>query len=113
MFRTVLLQVIATLLATALAALLAGGRGAVSAALGGAVCALPNLMFAAHLKMVQLRPGASFAMHYLLGEFVKLLMTFSLFAGVVRFYPGLHWPALLSGLVLASQAVLLAFWKKN
>ena len=113
MFHTVFLQIMVTLLATIAAGLLAGTHGAVSAAMGGLLYALPNLLFATHLKLVQCHFGQSFALHYLAGEFVKLLMTFSLLACVIRFYPGLHWPALLCGLVLASQAVLLSFWKKN
>ena len=113
MFRAVFLQIAVTLLVALLAALLAGTQAAVSAALGGGVYALPNLLFATHLRLVQMRRGTSFALHYLMGEFVKLLMTFSLLAGVVRFYPGLHWPSMLIGLVLATQAVFLVFWKKN
>lgn len=113
MFRIVFLQITVTLIVALLAGLLAGARGAASAALGGTVYALPCLLFATHLRLVQSRSGAAFTMHYLGGEFIKLLITFSLLAAIVRFYPGVHWPAMLCGLVCASQAVFLFFWKKN
>lgn len=113
MFRAVFLQITVTVTAAAVAGLVVGARGAASAALGGAVCVLPNLLFALHLKFLKFRPRASFTNAFLLGEFVKLAMTFSLLIGVVRYYADLHWPSLLIGLVLATQAMFLAFWKKN
>ena len=113
MYRAVFLQCAATLVAVFGAGWLAGARGAASAALGGMVCVLPNLLFALHLTLLRYRPGASFTKNYLLGEIVKLVMTFFLLLGVVRVYSDLHWLSMLSGLVLASQAVFLAFWKKN
>jgi len=113
MFRAVFLQFAATVAAAVVAGLVVGTRGAVSAAIGGAVCVIPNLLFALHLKFLKFRRRASFTSAFLLGEFVKLAMTFSLLIGVVKYYPDLHWPSLLIGLVLATQAMFLAFWKKN
>ena len=113
MFRVINLQIAVTLVVAAFVGLVAGMRGGISAALGGAVCVVPNLLFAMHLHFLKLRPRASFATHFLLGELVKLLMTFSLLLVVVKVYADLHWPSMLIGLVLALQAVLLAFWKKN
>ena len=113
MFRAVFLQIAVTVAATVVAGLLMGTRGAVSAAMGGAVYVLPNVLFALHLNFLKFRPRASFTNAFLLGEFVKLVMTFSLLIGVVRYYADLHWPSLLIGLVLATQALFLAFWKKN
>ncbi len=113
MFRSVFLQIAVTITVSVVAGLVVGTRGGVSAAMGGAVCVLPNLLFAVHLKFSKLRPRASFASSFLLGEIVKLVMTFLLLIGVVRYYPDLHWPSLLIGLVLATQALFLAFWIKN
>lgn len=113
MFRAVFLQMVVTATAAVVAGLVVGTRGAVSAAIGGAVCVLPNLLFAVHLKFLKFRPRASFTTGFLLGEFVKLAMTFSLLIAVARYYADLHWPSLLIGLVLATQALFLAFWKKN
>ncbi|MBP8278486.1 MAG: ATP synthase subunit I [Propionivibrio sp.] len=113
MFRTVFLQVAVTVMAMVVAGIVVGTRGAVSAAIGGLVCAIPNLLFATHLGLSKFRSGASFAGAFLLGEFVKLVLTVSMLVVVAKYYTDLHWPSLLIGLVLATQVLFLAFWKKN
>ena len=113
MFRTVFLQIAVTVVVTVVAGILMGARGAVSAAMGGAVYVLPNLFFAVHLSLLKFRPRASFTTAFLLGEFVKLVMAVSLLAGVVRFYTDLHWPSMLVGLVLATQVLFLPFGNKG
>jgi len=113
MFRAILLQVAATVLTTLAAGWLVGTRGAISAALGGVVCTLPNFLFALRLKFVASRPGASYPANFFLGEMVKIAATIGLLAFVVNEYADLHWPSMLIGLALASQAMFLAFWKKN
>ena len=113
MFRAILLQTITILISALAAGLIAGTRGAVSAALGGAVCTLPNFLFALRLKFVATRPGASYPAIFFLGEFVKIAATIGLLVCVVKVYPDLHWPSLLIGLGLALQAGFLAFWKKS
>jgi len=113
MFRAILLQVGATLLAALAAGLFAGTSGAVSAALGGVVCTLPNFLFALRLKFVANRPGTSYPANFFLGEFIKIAVTIGLLVLVVREYADLHWPSMLIGLGLALQAGFLAFWKKS
>lgn len=113
MFRAILLQTITILISALAAGLIAGTRGAVSAALGGAVCTLPNFLFALRLKFVATRPGASYPAIFFLGEFVKIALTIGLLVSVVKIYPDLHWPSMLIGLGLALQAGFLAFWKKS
>lgn len=113
MFRAILLQVGAIIITVMVAGFLAGARGAISAALGGAACVVPNFLFALRLKFVASRPGASFTTNFLLGEFVKMIATIALLVIVVREYADLHWPSMLIGLALALQAMFLAFWKKN
>lgn len=113
MFRAILLQVGATVVAALAGGSLAGPNGALSAALGGAVCVLPNLLFALRLKSVSGRRGASFMISFLLGEAIKLAVIVGLLFAVAKMIPGLHWPSALIGLVLATQALFLAFWKKN
>ncbi len=81
--------------------------------MGGGVYVLPNLFFAVHLVFVKFRPRASFTSAFLLGEFVKLVMIFSLLAAVIRFYADLHWPSMLIGLVLATQVLFLPFGNKG
>jgi ATP synthase protein I len=113
MFRAILLQLAATIIATLMLGLFAGTRGAISAALGGAICTLPNLLFALRLKSVASRPGASYPANFFLGEFVKIIATVGLLVFVVKIYADLHWPSMLVGLGLALQAGFLAFWKKS
>ena len=113
MFRVILLQVIVTLLATLAAGILAGQNGAISAALGGLISAIPNLLFALRLKSVANRPGTSYPAAFFLGEFIKIALTIALLVLVIREYADLHWPSLLIGLGLALQAGFLAFWKKS
>ena len=72
-----------------------------------------TLLFALRIKMVAGRRGASFQVNFILGELFKLMLTVGLLVVIARGYPGVHWPSLLIGLALASQAVFLAFWKKN
>ncbi|MDR1935745.1 MAG: ATP synthase subunit I [Candidatus Accumulibacter sp.] len=114
MFRVILLQTAAVLLASVVGGLIAGWRGSVSSALGGAACVLPNLLLALHLKFVARRLGAGFLGGFLLGEIVKLtLIAGSLFV-IAREYGDLHAPSLLVGLVLATQALFFwGFWKKK
>ena len=85
----------------------------ISAMLGGLVCVLPNLLFALRLLRVAKRPGSSYPANFLAGEFIKLVLIIGLLVVVVRSYADLHWPSLLIGLVLATQALFFAFWKKN
>ena len=113
MFRAILLQVIATLITTIAAEFLVGTRGAVSAALGGAACVLPNFLFALRLSAVAKRPEASYPANFFLGEFVKVAATVVILVFVVREYTDLHWPSMLIGLGLALQAGFLAFFKKS
>lgn len=113
MFRAILLQLGATIIATVVAGLFVGTRGAISAALGGAASTLPNFLFALRLKSVASRPGASYPANFFLGEFVKVVATVGLLVFVVKKYPDLHWPSMLIGLGLALQAGFLAFWKKS
>jgi len=113
MFKAILLQLGATIIATLAAGWIVGTRGAISAMLGGAVCTLPNLLFALRLKSVASRPGASYPANFFLGEFVKIVATVGLLVFVVKEYADLHWPSMLIGLGLALQAGFLAFWKKS
>lgn len=106
MFRVVLWQVEATLLAAAVGVLIAGWRGLISAALGGAACVLPSLFLALYLKRISEHSGMDFLVRFLLGEIVKLaLVAGSLFVVVAGGDFLLHMPSLLIGLVLATQVV--------
>ena len=113
MFRVILLQVVITIIVVIVAGLVVGERGGVSAALGGALCTLPNFLFALRLKFVASRSGASYPVSFFLGEIIKIALMVGLLVLVVREYTDLHWPSLLIGMGLALQASFLAFWKKS
>ena len=91
MFRTVLLQLVATLVAAGLAGLWVGTRGAVSTVLGGAAYLLPNLLFVVRLRVVANRGQAS-AATFFVGELVKIVSTIGILAAAQRYYD-VHWLA--------------------
>ena len=113
MLNVIFLQLAVTLASALFAGLLVGGHGALSAALGGLACVVPNGLFALRLHRAQGRPGASFAVSFFLGEFIKIVATVGLLGFIGMIYADLHWPSMLIGLVLALQAVFLAFWNKS
>ncbi|MDD3352964.1 ATP synthase subunit I [Zoogloea sp.] len=113
MFKAVYLQIGATILAAAIAGLISGTRGALSAALGGAACTLPNLLFAIRLSLVSRRPAASYPIEFFVGEFLKIASTVGLLATVQFAYPDVHWLALFAGLIVALKANLFAFLVKT
>ena len=90
-----------------------GAGGAFWALVGGVVCALPNFLFALRLRFVAKRPGASYPVNFLLGELVKMAAIVALLLLVAKGYADLHWPSMLLGLVLATQALFFAFWNKE
>ena len=113
MFKVVSIQLMAVLLAVLGAWFFVGIRGGLSAALGGLVCVLPNFLFALYLKATAKKGRLFYLAGFMLGELFKLALTFVLLLLAAKLFVDLHWPSLLIGLVLALQAVFLAFWIKN
>ena len=113
MFKAVLIQAGASFIVAVIAGVLVGVPGAISAALGGAASTLPNFLFALRLKAAARRPGASYALNFFLGEFVKVAATVGLLVVAVKTYGEVHWPSLLIGLAVALQAGFLAFWTRS
>lgn len=111
MFKTVLLQLAATLFAAIIAGVWIGTRGAVSVVLGGAAYLLPNLLFVVRLRVAANRGQASTATFFV-GELVKILATILILAAAQKFYD-VHWLALLVGLFVALKANLFAFLLKT
>lgn len=109
MFRAIQLQLGATLITATLAGLIFGMHGAVSAALGGAACTLPNWLFAMRLSAASRKPGASYPATFFVGAAVKVASTIALLAVVMALYRDIHWVALFVGLVVALKAPLFAF----
>ncbi|MEY3202447.1 MAG: hypothetical protein RIR70_1997 [Pseudomonadota bacterium] len=109
MFKTVLLQLVATVLAALVAGLVAGRVAAGWAALGGAVYVLPSFLFALRLRAESKRPQGPRPIVFLAGEFVKLALTLALLVAVVVSAPDVRWLPLMFGLVVALKANLFAF----
>lgn len=113
MIKAVLLQLGATLLAIAISAVLFGLRGAVSAACAGFACVLPSWMFAMRLRAITRRTGTATVTAFVAGEFFKIASIVGLLVLAWVAYPGLHWGALLIGLIFALKANLFAFLVKT
>lgn len=108
MFRVVLLQIGATLLTAAIAGIWVDSAGALSAAMGGAACFLPNLLFALRLRAVSSRMDASYPMAFLVGEAVKVLATIVSLAAIALWYRDVHWLSVLAGMFVALKMNLFA-----
>ncbi|MEO8937859.1 MAG: ATP synthase subunit I [Burkholderiaceae bacterium] len=108
MARAVYLQAALTLMVAALAALIGGRNAALSAALGGLACVVPNGLFAARLFADSRRPGGATVYGVFIGEFVKLAATVVLLFVVARLYREVNWLALIVG-IIAAQSYFLAF----
>ena len=107
MFRAVFHQIAATLIVAGIAWVWAGPHAGVSAGLGGAAIAVPNLLFALSLWAAA-RAGRASVARFLVGEFIKVAATLALLVIVAGAYRDLHWLALLAGLFVALKANLLA-----
>lgn len=112
MLKTVLLQLSAALVGCAVGAVAFGWRGGISAALGGLACVLPSLLFALRLRALTRRPGASHVTAFFVGETIKVALTIALLASIGFVYRGVHWGAVVIGLIITLQANFLAFLVK-
>jgi ATP synthase protein I len=113
MFKMVLLQFGATLVATAISAVFFGLHGAVSASLAGLACTVPNALFALRLRLASAKGGSPTATVFLVGEFVKIAAIVGLLVLIRAVYDDLHWGGLFVGLILALKANLFAFLVKT
>ena len=113
MLKVVFLQLAAILVATAISAVFFGVHGAVSAALAGLACAVPNALFALRLTLVSKRSGSASVGGFIVGELIKLVAIVGLLVLAWAVYPDLSWWGLLVGLVLALKANLFAFLVKT
>jgi len=109
MYKAVGIQLIATLIAAGISAALFGVEGGYSALAGGLAVALPNAFFAFRLAAQRSRDPAAYPAAFFVGEFIKVAATVGLLALAATQINGLHWGALIIGMVLALQANLFAF----
>ena len=113
MFRAVGFQVAATFVAALLSAAMFGMTGAISAVIGGMACTIPNAIFALRLTLAGRRHPTAYPTAFFVGEFIKVATIVGLLALAAKTVDGLHWGALLIGMVLALKAILFAFWVKK
>lgn len=111
MFSAVFHQGIATVIVAALSWFWLEQRGAISAALGGAVIVVPNLLFALKLWLAE-RSGQASVAGFFVGEFFKVAATIALLIIVAGAYRDLHWLALLAGMFVALKANLFVILTK-
>jgi ATP synthase protein I len=82
---------------------------AVSALLGGAVIAGPNMLFALRLWRAEFRQdGYVFA--FFLGEFIKVLLSIVLMGLVAALYTRCDWLAFLVSMIAIMQVYLVGLW---
>ena len=80
---------------------------ALSAFIGGACIVVPNLLFALRLSASRGRSPESYPAVFFGGELVKLLSTIGLMFAAGFYWTGLVWPALIAGIVSATNATWL------
>jgi len=112
LFKVVVLQVAATLVAGGLGWLFSGRAGLISALCGGLAYLLPNLVFVVRLKAAAASGRAS-SISFLVGEFGKVVATIGILVAVQQWYPDVQWLFLLVGLFAALKANLFAFLVKT
>lgn len=113
MYKAVGIQLIATFFAAGISAALFGIEGGYSALAGGLAVALPNAFFAFRLAAQRSRDPAAYPAAFFVGEFIKVAATVGLMALAAATIDGLHWGALILGMVLALKANLFALLVKN
>lgn len=112
MFRVVLLQCVAALLATLVAWAMGGPAAAWSALAGGVACVLPNGLFALRLAAAARRPQGTSAATFFVGEFLKVTSTVALLALVVWAYRDLVWLAMIASVIVTLKSYFIALiWR--
>lgn len=107
MLSAVLIQAAATVLAALIAWLGWGATAAVSLAAGGGAIVLPNALLVWRLRWADPRFAP---MSLLIGQFVKMGLSVLLLWAASQWIEGLSWGALIIGLALALNALLLTPW---
>ena len=112
MFRVVLLQCVAALLAAVVAWALGGTAAAWSALAGGAACVVPNGLFALRLAAAARRPQGTTAATFFVGEFLKVGSTVALLALVAWAYRDLVWLAMIASFIVTLKSYFIALiWR--
>lgn len=112
MHKTLLLQVVLTLLTAGVAWWLANQAAAMSVLLGGMAYILPNLLFIVRLQIAA-ASGRANAMTFFFGEFGKIAVTIGILVATQRYYTDLSWIWLVVGLFVALKSNLFGFLFKT
>ncbi|WP_235840027.1 ATP synthase subunit I [Derxia lacustris] len=105
--KIVLAQLAVTLGVALCSGAIGGVRALISAGLAGLACVLPNALFALRLALAVRRPGGANPASFLIGEFVKVLLTIVLLFAVAKGIRDLSWPAYIAGMIAALQSVFV------
>jgi ATP synthase protein I len=112
MFRLILLQVMAMLVASLIAGWLGGQAAAWSALAGGAACVVPNALFALRLAAAARRPQGTRVATFFIGEFLKVASTVALLALLVWTYRDLVWLAMIAAVIVTLKSYVIALiWR--
>jgi ATP synthase protein I len=106
-WTAVVIQAAVTLIAAGLAWLGWGLLAAVSLAAGGGAIVLPNALLVWRLGLADPRVAP---ITLLMGQFVKIGLSVLLLWAASQWIEGLSWGALIAGLALALNALLLTPW---
>jgi ATP synthase protein I len=106
-WTAVVIQAAVTLIAAGLAWLGWGLLAAVSLAAGGGAIVLPNALLVWRLGLADPRVAP---IMLLMGQFVKIGLSVLLLWAASQWIEGLSWGALIAGLALALNALLLTPW---
>jgi ATP synthase protein I len=104
----------AVVVGVAVASLLIGGEIAgISAALGGMICVIPNMMFVVAVRMVEHRKKQVSMGIFLVLEFLKIVLTMVFMVAAVWFYREVSWVYFLISLAIALKSYLLLLYKNR
>ena len=108
MYKVILFQAFAAVVAVLIGAVFWGSNGAISAAFGGLACLIPNALFVTYLTLRSVR-GQPSAVVFLIGELAKLFVVTVLLALFLIRVPAVEGLPLMLGVIVTLQANLLAF----
>jgi ATP synthase protein I len=111
MLRVVLLQLMATVIASMIAGMLGGVPALFSAFLGGLCCVVPNGLFALRLFVSSRKPGTTNPMTFFIGEFIKIALTIALLGAVVWLYRDLNWLAMIAAFIVALKSYIILLFR--
>lgn len=111
MFRIVLLQLAASVVAACVAGLIGGMPALLSALLGGLCCVVPNGLFALRLFANTHKGGSANPMSFFIGEFIKIALTVALLGAIAWLYRDLNWLALIAGFIVALKSYIIILFR--